>query len=201
MLNPRYDHEEEIEAFLRCAADLRYSFVDCGANFGYWSVLASSRPFGRQPTLAIESSPENAKRLGANALLNGDRFRWLNAAVGGQAAGFVRITGARHEALETLRLTENEPDAVPVVSLDSLVAGGLVDASLPVVVKLDVEGVEIEALTGAERLRGHLRGARIRHDAWHHASPPRRDVAQSICVRSQGVPVQPSRRNQAAGFD
>ncbi|MBN4669027.1 FkbM family methyltransferase, partial [Pandoraea nosoerga] len=76
----------------------------------------------------------------------------LNAAVGGQAAGFVRITGARHEALETLRLTENEPDAVNVVSLDSLVAGGLVDASLPVVVKLDVEGVEIEALTGAERL-------------------------------------------------
>ena len=152
MLNPRYDYEEEIEAFLRCAADLRYSFVDCGANFGYWSVLASSRPFGRQPTLAIEASPENAKRLGANALLNGDRFRWLNAAVGGQAAGFVRITGARHEALETLRLTENEPDAVTVVSLDSLVAGGLVDASLPVVVKLDVEGVEIEALTGAERL-------------------------------------------------
>jgi FkbM family methyltransferase len=152
LLNPRYDYEEEIEAFLRSAAGLRYSFVDCGANFGYWSVLASSRPFGRQPTLAIEASLENAKRLSANALLNGDRFRWLNAAVGGQAGGFARITGARHEAFETLRLTENEPYAVPVVSLDSLVAGGLIDASLPVVVKLDVEGVEIEALTGAERL-------------------------------------------------
>jgi len=54
--------------------------------------------------------------------------------------------------LETLALTKSEPDAVPVVSLDSLVDGGLIDASLPVVVKLDVEGVEIEALTGAERL-------------------------------------------------
>ena len=152
MLNRKYDYEEEIEAFLRSVTDLRYSFVDCGANFGYWSVLASSRPFGRQPTLAIEASLENAKRLSANALLNGDRFRWLNAAVGGQAGGFARITGARHEALETLALTKNEPDAVPVVSLDSLVAGGLIDVSVPVVVKLDVEGVEIEALTGAEQL-------------------------------------------------
>ncbi|MFZ2157145.1 MAG: FkbM family methyltransferase, partial [Bradyrhizobium sp.] len=149
MLNRRYDYEEEIEAFLVSAADLRYSFVDCGANFGYWSVLASSQPFGRQPTLAVEASPENAKRLGANALLNGNRFRWLNVAIGEKAGGFARVTGVRHEALGTLPLAHNEPDSVPAVSLDSLVAEGLIDASLPVVIKLDVEGVEIEALTGA----------------------------------------------------
>jgi FkbM family methyltransferase len=152
MLNPRYDYEEEIEAFLRCAADLSYSFVDCGANFGYWSVLASSRPFGRQPTLAIEASTENAKRLGANALLNGDRFRWLNAAVGEKSGGFARVTGARHEAFGTLALTKTEPEAVPMVSLGGLAADGLIDAALPVVIKLDVEGVEIEALAGAEGL-------------------------------------------------
>jgi len=152
MLNRRYDYEEEIEAFLRNSADLRYSFIDCGANFGYWSVLASSMPFGRQQTLAIEASSANAERLRTNALLNGDRFRWLNAAVGGKAGGFARITGARHEAMQTLVLTQNEPDAVPIVSLDYLAAEGLVDATLPLVIKLDVEGVEIEALTGAEGL-------------------------------------------------
>lgn len=152
MLNRKYDYEEEIEAFLRSAADLRYFFVDCGANFGYWSVLASSRPFGSQPAFAIEASLDNAKRLNMNALLNGDRFRWLNAAVGDKAGGFARVTGARHEALGTLALTKNEPDAVPTVSLDSLVADRLIDVSLPVVIKLDVEGVEIEALTGAEGL-------------------------------------------------
>ena len=152
MLNRRYDYEEEIEAFLMSAADLRYSFVDCGANFGYWSVLASSQPFGGQPTLAVESSPDNAKRLEANALLNGDRFQWLNAAIGDKVGGFARVTGARHEALGTLPLARNEPGSVPTVSVDGLAAEGLIDASLPVVIKLDVEGVEIEALTGAKAL-------------------------------------------------
>lgn len=152
MLNPRYDYEEEIEAFLRNAADLRYSFIDCGANFGYWSVLASSRPFGGQPTVAVEASSENTKLLEANALLNGDRFRWLNAAVGAKVTGFARITGARHEAFGTLALAKNEPGAVTMISLDGLMTDGLIDEALPAVIKLDVEGVEIEALSGAEGL-------------------------------------------------
>ena len=152
LLNRRYHYEEEIEAFLRSAKDIRYSFVDCGANFGYWSALATSRPFGGQPTLSIEASPENARRLATNALLNGDRFRWLNAAIGEKSGGFARITGARHEAFGTLVLAEHESEAVPVVSLDGLAADGLIDPALPVVIKLDVEGVEIEALTGAQGL-------------------------------------------------
>ncbi|RTM14572.1 MAG: FkbM family methyltransferase [Bradyrhizobiaceae bacterium] len=152
MLNRSYDYEEEIEAFLRSASDMRYSFVDCGANFGYWSVLASSGPFGGQPTLAIEASRENSKRVARNARLNGDRFRWLNAAVGEKSGGFARITGARHEALETLSLAEYEPQAVPVVALDGLAADGFIDPALPVVIKLDVEGVETAALAGAAEL-------------------------------------------------
>jgi FkbM family methyltransferase len=155
ILNASYDYEEEIDTFLRRAADVRYAFVDCGANFGYWSVLASSRPFGSQPTIAVEASPENAKRLEFNALLNGNRFRCLNAAIGRKAGGFARICGARHENFGTVALANDEPDAVSVVSLDSLAADGLIAKTIPVVVKLDVEGVEIEALTGAtELLRG-----------------------------------------------
>ncbi len=36
----------EIEALLLAARQDRYIFIDCGANFGSWSVLASSRSFG-----------------------------------------------------------------------------------------------------------------------------------------------------------
>lgn len=152
LLNRRYDYEEEIEAFLRSVADVRYSFIDCGANFGYWSVLASSQPFGRQVALAIEASPKNMERLDANARLNGNRFRCMNAAIGARAGGFARVTGQRHEAFRTALLDSREQDAIGVVSLDSLVSGGSIDPSLPVVIKLDVEGVEIDALNGAAGL-------------------------------------------------
>lgn len=152
LLNSRYDYEEEIEAFLRSAVDLEYMLVDCGANFGYWSVLASSEPFGAQRALAIEASPQNAERLEVNARLNGSRFRCLNAAIGGHAGRFARVTGSKHEALATYALAHEEPGAVRLVSLDSLVAQGFIDPSIPTIVKLDVEGVEIEALKGAANL-------------------------------------------------
>ena len=152
LLNSRYDYEEEIESFLKSAADINYVLVDCGANFGYWSVLASSKPFGAQKALAIEASPRNAKRLEVNARLNGNRFRCLNAAIGGRPGGYAGVTGSKHEALTTYALAHAEQGAVKVVSLDSLIVDGLIDPSTPTVVKLDVEGVEIEAIKGAAGL-------------------------------------------------
>lgn len=152
LLNRRYDYEAEIEAFLQGVADVDYAFVDCGANFGYWSVIASSAPFGAHHALAIEASSRNVTRLELNAGLNGDRFRCIHAAIGGTSGGYVRITGDRHEAFGTARIGAGEDGAVRTVSLDGLVSEGAIDAARPVVVKLDVEGVEIEALQGAEYL-------------------------------------------------
>lgn len=152
LLNDRSDYEEEIEAFLRSAADLNYMLVDCGANFGYWSVVASSKSFGAQTALAIGASPKNAERLGVNARLNGGRFRCLNGAIGGRAGGFARMTGSKHEALATYMLINEEQGAVRIASLDSLVVDGHIDCSVPTVVKIDVEGVEIEALKGVADL-------------------------------------------------
>lgn len=142
LLNSEYDYEEEIEAFLKSIADVRYVFVDCGANFGYWSVLVSSKPFGAQTAWAIEASPRNAERLELNARLNGNRFPCLNAAVGRTSGGYARITGHKHEALGTVLLADREDDAIRTVSLDSLGSEGLIDPAQPIVVKLDVEGVD-----------------------------------------------------------
>lgn len=152
LLNRRYEYEDEIEAFLRGASEVDYAFVDCGANFGYWSVLVSSKPFGAHDALAIEASADNAVRLELNSHLNGHRFRCVHAAIGGASGGYVRITGDRHEAFGTASAVAGERGAVRTVSLDGLMAEGAIDAARPVVVKLDVEGVEIAALQGAERL-------------------------------------------------
>ena len=118
-------------------------------RFGYWSVLASSAPFGRQAALAIEVSPGNAARLALNAGLNGNRYRCMNAAIGGRTGGFVRVAGRRHEAFSTYAVKDDDPGAVRRVSLDGLLKDDL-DAQAPMVIKLDVEGVEIEAIEGAK---------------------------------------------------
>ena len=65
LLDRGFVYEGEIEQFLRSVADVDYGFVDGGANFGFWSVLASSRPFGSHPVIAIEASSVNAAKLPA----------------------------------------------------------------------------------------------------------------------------------------
>lgn len=148
LLNCSYHYEQEIEAFLSAARHDHYTFVDCGANFGYWSILASSRAFGAQRAIAIEASGPNVEQLKRNAELNGNRFHCQHAALAGRSGDYVRIKGAKHEKFATVPLARAEPGCVETVSLDGLVEAGLIDASVPVVVKLDVEGVEIEALRG-----------------------------------------------------
>lgn len=194
LLNSRYDYEEEIEAFLKSAADVSYVFVDCGANFGYWSVLVSSKPFGAQTALAIEASPKNAERPELNASLNGNRFPWLNAAVGRASGGYAHITGHKHEALGTVLLADREEDAVRTVSLDSLVSEGLIDPAQPIVVKLDVEGVEVDARRDQTRFRQYdlyLRRTRVRPRSHRFAVSDERHAVARLYLRSRGIALCP----------
>jgi len=74
LLNRSYSYEDELELLLRHAAGIDYTLLDCGANYGYWSVLASSAPFGSHRAIAIEPSSENLAKLANNARVNNNRF-------------------------------------------------------------------------------------------------------------------------------
>ena len=159
LLDRGFVYEGEIERFLRSIADVDYGFVDGGANFGYWSVLASSRPFGGHPVISIEASSANAARLTRNSELNGGRLKILHRAVGATTGNKVWLSGAKHEAF---RVGEgngergaqgDEPgESVQMIALDSLFDDGLVKPQQRLVIKLDVEGMEIDAAVGGKRM-------------------------------------------------
>jgi FkbM family methyltransferase len=151
LLNRSYHYEDELELLFRDSADVDYTLLDCGANFGYWSVLVSSAPFGSHKAIAIEPSSQNFAKLKNNAEINGNRFDLMKCAIG-DARGTARLSGTKHEAFSIAGTTGNGGEDVPVVALDNLIDDGKISASGKYLIKLDVEGVEVEAIKGGARL-------------------------------------------------
>ncbi len=86
LLNRTYHYEDELELLFQDSADVDYTLLDCGANYGYWSVLVSSKPFGSHKAIAIEPSGQNYPKLANNARINGNRFETMKCAIGARAA-------------------------------------------------------------------------------------------------------------------
>jgi FkbM family methyltransferase len=150
LLNRSYHYEDELELLFRHAADVNYTLLDCGANYGYWSVLVSSSPFGSHKAIAIEPSSQNFTKLTNNAKVNGNRFALMKCAIGA-ARGTARLSGTKHEAF-SIAGNPADGEEVPVIALDNLIDDGKVSGNGKFLIKLDVEGVEIEAIKGGTRL-------------------------------------------------
>jgi FkbM family methyltransferase len=120
LLNRRVLYEPEIAAFLRMVADVDYDFIDCGANFGYWSILASSKAYGGHRAVAIEPAKANVRRLDFNARLNGSRFAVLHRAVGEVDKARAWLSGRKHEGMTVVGEGGPGAESVSIVSLDRL---------------------------------------------------------------------------------
>jgi FkbM family methyltransferase len=150
LLNRSFAYENELELLFRESADVDYTLLDCGANYGYWSVLVSSAPYGSHRAIAIEPSSRNFARLANNAGINGNRFEIMRCAIGA-ARGTARLSGTKHEAF-SIAGDAADGEEVPVLALDNLLDDGKITAGGKYLIKLDVEGVEIEAMKGGARL-------------------------------------------------
>jgi FkbM family methyltransferase len=150
LLDRSYSYEDELELLFRDSVDVDYTFIDCGANYGYWSVLVSSKPFGAHKAIAIEPAGQNFPKLANNARVNGSRFDAMKCAIGA-TRGTARLSGTKHEAF-SIAGDQSGGEEVPVIALDDLIDDGKISASGKYLIKLDVEGVEIEAIKGGSRL-------------------------------------------------
>ena len=151
LLNRSYQYEDELELLFRDSVGVDYTLLDCGANFGYWSVLVSSAPYGSHKAIAIEPSSQNFAILANNAEINGNRFEVMKCAIGA-VRGTARLSGTKHEAFSIAGAAGSGGEEVPVIALDNLLDDGRISAQGKYLIKLDVEGVEVEAIKGGTRL-------------------------------------------------
>ena len=69
----------------------------------------------------------------------------------GSSRGTARLSGTKHEAF-SIAGDQSGGEEVQVIALDNLIDDGKVSATGKYLIKLDVEGVEIEAIKGGSRL-------------------------------------------------
>jgi FkbM family methyltransferase len=160
LVSERFEYERGTGFALRHLSDIDYTFIDAGANFGYWSVLVTSRRYGAKPTVAIEPVTETFRALEENRRINGGRFATLQRALAEESGAPVviryprTVVGARVSAscVGGERPAQDlGTETVESVSLDA-VLGEFVPPHSPVIVKLDVEGMEVPALRGSRLL-------------------------------------------------
>ena len=150
------DAEPDTTRALRSLLREGMSVWDVGAHAGYYTLLCAAAvgPSGR--VLAVEADPDNAQRCRRNI----ERNELAHAAVLHCAAWsadgsirFTRSTAGRMSGKPTAcatpgTLAEAEQIAVPARTLDSIAGSH----SLPDLIKMDVEGAELEVLRGAPQI-------------------------------------------------
>lgn len=126
-------------------------FYDVGANVAFFGLIAARIVGDAGAVYAFEPIPHIAAEARANAERNGLANLEVLEMAAGDREGDATLTVTRHPGGATLSAADAGDDAtgtanVRTVRIDGLVADGTIRP--PNVVKVDVEGVELEVLDG-----------------------------------------------------
>jgi FkbM family methyltransferase len=125
-------------------------FVDVGANFGWYSMLFSicAGPNGR--VIAIEPEPGNLQLLRRNIAENASKNVTVVAAGVGASAGSAELSliDAANPGKHSMRTGESSyaQVAIEIKTLDAILENTFGEIEL---LKMDIEGFEVDALLGA----------------------------------------------------
>ena len=176
LCDPRYevayicgDYEPWLVTALKESLKPGGLFIDIGAHAGYLSLLAAELVGATGGVIAFEADPENAARLRENVSANGlgSRIVAIEAAVWSVIGDVVFGRAGQQSSLVEGRVVlelgvppGQAPVTVQALTLDSFLPRfleGRKFLQLPTV-KVDVEGGEVEVLSGAVNLlRQHAR--------------------------------------------
>jgi FkbM family methyltransferase len=148
------DFEPDVQRALRRLLEPGDTFVDCGANAGFFSVLAHDVMQGTGTVVAVEANPALLPQLNANLDANGIGRPAIHAAITSRSGVVDFFAPARMDPVGGLRRTEFFGDAevsriaVPASTLDDLIAAQQLERVD--VIKIDIEGGEIDALRSGD---------------------------------------------------
>ena len=159
---------------------------DIGANIGYYTRYLSNLLGNCGLVVAVEPMPRALRLLQRNAELARSSIKVIPCAV-----GECHSRGTLHEAvdLDTSRVRFTGGDdmvGVEVVAIDALAD----EYGQPDLIKLDIEGAELQALRGAKQVLSGpdppvILFEYIDHNAAHYEGYALRDVVQSLMSYKQ----------------
>jgi FkbM family methyltransferase len=153
------DHEEPLRERILDLIPTRGTFVDVGAHVGCYSLRAALRAAN---VYAIEPNPEAAERLDENRRLNGIwNIRIIPAAAWDKVTALTLVSPNGFPRDASMRTVYGLPNAtVLAFPLDEL----LFDLPQADLIKLDVEGSDLQALEGMRKLVARLQPVLIIED-------------------------------------
>jgi FkbM family methyltransferase len=155
--NPAYalgTNELPVQHALSAYLKPGHIFYDIGANVGFFTVIAARLVGSTGHVYAFEPLPDNTTRLRRNVELNGFRQVTVLEKAVSKAAGRGELQISRLSGGSSLSTVAPPADlqgtiSIDLVSVDDLIAQSEVAA--PNVVKIDVEGAELDVLLGMSR--------------------------------------------------
>src|SRR5919204_1967984 len=143
--------EEPVQAALRRELRRGNVFFDVGANVGFFTILGARLVGPSGKVVAFEPHPANVEALRANVEANlFENVVVVPKAV--SAATGEKLLDVRSAALAKLVEDREEPgsaERVPATSIDEFVSAHA--DLIPDVLKIDVEGYEVELLSGMRK--------------------------------------------------
>lgn len=147
-------HEPMVQEALRRTVAPGGVVLDLGAHFGTISLIAAWLVGPQGTVISVEPQRECVEGIEADARLNGfAHIRVIQAAVGA-ASGMIEVVLAADSAWTISSSVGEHPletgrAMVRAVAVDDLIATGAIPP--PDVVKIDVEGSEVDVIAGMER--------------------------------------------------
>lgn len=168
-------------------------FYDVGANVGFLSVLGARLVGSAGVVYAFEPVPGNASYVRRNAEANGfAQVQVIEMAVSSRRGPRV-LNLARYSGGAALDSVEAPPDADGTLQVDAVTIDDCVSRQglrPPSVVKIDVEGAELEVLEGMADVADRHRPIVIAEfDAGEAAEVARKQAACEQWLRSRGYRV------------